>query len=84
MKPRGTLEQSLFVLLIILSLVSTQVGFVYAAESTSAPTVQQAEDLLAEMTPEEKVGQLFITGFSGSRATEETRIYDLITNYHVG
>ena len=84
MKPRGALEQSLFVLLIILSLVSTQVGFVYAAESTSAPTVQQAEDLLAEMTPEEKVGQLFITGFSGSRATEETRIYDLITNYHVG
>lgn len=84
MKPRGILEQPLFVLLIILSLVSSQVGFVHAASPLSAPAVQQAQDLLAEMTPEEKVGQLFITGFSGSAADEETQIYDLIVNYHVG
>lgn len=84
MKPRGILEQSLFVLLIILSLVSTQVGFVRAATPAAAPAVQQAQDLLAEMTPEEKVGQLFITGFTGSTVNEETRIYDLIVNYHVG
>ncbi len=84
MKPRGVLEQSLFVLLIILSLVSTQVGFVRAATPAVSPAVQQAQDLLAEMTPEEKVGQLFITGFTGSSADEETRIYDLIVNYHVG
>ncbi len=84
MKPRGILEQPLFILLLILSLVSTQVGFVRAAAPASDPVVQQAQDLLAEMSPEEKVGQLFITGFRGSVADEETRIYDLIVNYHVG
>ena len=84
MKPRGVLEQSLFVLFIILSLVSTQVGFVRAAAPAAAPAVQQAQDMLAEMTPEEKVGQLFITGFTGSTANESTQIYDLIVNYHIG
>ena len=84
MKPRGVLEQSLFVLFIILSLVSTQVGFVRAAAPAAAPAVQQAQDMLAEMTPEEKVGQLFITGFTGSTANQSTQIYDLIVNYHIG
>ena len=84
MKPRGVLEQSLYVLIIILSLISTQAGFVQAATPKSAPALQQAQDLLSEMTPEEKVGQLFITGFKGSTADEETQIYDLIVNYHVG
>ncbi len=84
MKPRGTFEQFLFVLLTLLSLISTQVGFVRAASPAIAPTAQQAQDLLVEMTPEEKVGQLFITGFTGSEANETTRIHDLIVNYHVG
>jgi beta-N-acetylhexosaminidase len=84
MRPRSTLEHPLFVLLIILSLVFTQVGFVQAAASSPAQVVQQAEDMLAEMSPEEKVGQLFITGFNGNAVDETTSIYDLIVNYHVG
>lgn len=41
-------------------------------------------NLLEQMTPEERVGQLFLVTFSGSDAGEGTQIYDLIRNYHVG
>ena len=40
--------------------------------------------MLAAMTPEERVGQLFLVTFQGTDAHAETSIYDLITNQHVG
>jgi beta-N-acetylhexosaminidase len=40
--------------------------------------------LLERMTPEERVGQLFLVTFSGPAATPESQIYDLIVNRHVG
>jgi beta-N-acetylhexosaminidase len=36
------------------------------------------------MTPEERVGQLFLVTFNGTDVGLESQIYDLITNYHVG
>jgi beta-N-acetylhexosaminidase len=36
------------------------------------------------MTPEERVGQLFLVTFQGTQVGPETQIYDLITNHHVG
>jgi len=60
----------------------------------AAPPEQQtinddaALALLDELTPEERVGQLFLVAFSGPEAaiSSETgaQIYDLIVNYHVG
>ena len=43
-----------------------------------------AIQMLAKMRPEERVGQLFLVTFNGSTADENSQIYDLITNYHVG
>ena len=43
-----------------------------------------AGQLLAKMTPEERVGQLFLVTFSGSTADENSQIHQLITNYHIG
>ena len=40
--------------------------------------------ILNEMTPEERVGQLFLVTFKGTDTSSESQIYDLITNYHVG
>ncbi len=45
---------------------------------------QQAAALLARMTPEERVGQLFLMTFQGSSLTPESPIYDLIANHHLG
>jgi beta-N-acetylhexosaminidase len=36
------------------------------------------------MTPEERVGQLFLVTFQGTDAHDQTEIYDLIANHHVG
>jgi beta-N-acetylhexosaminidase len=40
--------------------------------------------IMNEMTPEEKVGQLFLVSFKGTDTSFESQIYDLITRYHVG
>lgn len=44
----------------------------------------QAQALLASMTPEERVGQLFLVTFRGTDTHDQTEIYDLIANHHVG
>jgi len=40
--------------------------------------------LLESLTPEERVGQLFLVTFTGTETDIESPIYDLIVNYHVG
>ena len=65
-------------------------GFLLPAATAAAPgeqeitPAQRAEDLLSGLTPEERVGQLFLIEFEGNRIEEETAIYDLINNYHIG
>lgn len=58
-----------------------------AASGTAQPgsdPSQQAAALLARMTPEERVGQLFLMTFQGSAISPDSPIYDLITNHHLG
>jgi beta-N-acetylhexosaminidase len=40
--------------------------------------------VLASMTPEERVGQLFLVTLSGMDVSADSQIYDLIANHHVG
>lgn len=40
--------------------------------------------LLDSMTPEERVGQLFLVSFSGTDTGPESQIYDLVARHHVG
>jgi beta-N-acetylhexosaminidase len=44
----------------------------------------EAQALLVSMTPEERVGQLFLVTFQGTDTHDQTEIYDLIANHHVG
>ncbi|MFL7894359.1 MAG: glycoside hydrolase family 3 N-terminal domain-containing protein [Anaerolineales bacterium] len=39
--------------------------------------------LLETLTPEEKVGQLFLVTFNGTDVGIESQVYDLITNHHI-
>ncbi len=39
---------------------------------------------LAGYDPEEKVGQLLLVGFEGAALEDDSPIYDLIANYHIG
>jgi beta-N-acetylhexosaminidase len=50
----------------------------------AAPSGDLAEDLLARMTPEQRVGQLFLVTFRGSSLNEDNPIYSLIREYYIG
>jgi beta-N-acetylhexosaminidase len=44
----------------------------------------KARALLEKMTPEEKVGQLFLVSFSGTDISNQSTIFDLISHHHIG
>jgi beta-N-acetylhexosaminidase len=46
--------------------------------------VGQATALLNELTPEERIGQLFLVTFQGTDVGNGTQIQDLIANHHIG
>ena len=52
------------------------------AQTPIPPTKIQA--VLSSMTPEERVGQLFLVTFRGTDTSVDSQIYDLIVNHHVG
>jgi beta-N-acetylhexosaminidase len=45
---------------------------------------RKATELLSQMTPAEKVGQLFLISFQGKEFTKDSPVYDMIVNHHVG
>ena len=40
--------------------------------------------LYNQLTPEERIGQLFLVTFTGAEVTPDSQIYDLIANHHIG
>ncbi|MFN8413490.1 MAG: glycoside hydrolase family 3 N-terminal domain-containing protein [Anaerolineales bacterium] len=54
---------------------------VHAQTPTPPPEVQA---ILDSMTPEERVGQLFLVSFMGTDTSANSQIYNLINTYHVG
>ncbi len=69
--------------LIIFLLSPLAVGQAAPLGQTLTPE-DAARLLLAQLTPEEKVGQLFLVTFSGASAEPRSQIYDLIVNRHIG
>ena len=53
-----------------------------SAQTPVPPTKVQA--VLAAMTPEERIGQLFLVTFRGTDTSSASQIHDLIVNHHVG
>ncbi len=51
---------------------------------TAAPVTDLAEDLLSQMTPEQRVGQLFLVTFGGASPNEDDPIFGLIRDQHIG
>ena len=48
------------------------------------PSIAKARALINQLSPSEKVGQLFLITMDGTDVSENTPIYDLIQNYHIG
>ena len=71
----------LFLGAVVLALL---VVFIQPARAQTPEPPVLVLQLLNSMTPEERVGQLFLVTFTGTDAGEASQIYDLIVNDHVG
>ena len=70
---------------LLLAVLSSFAGPPSSVVLAQTPTpLAKAQALLASMSPEERVGQLFLVTFAGTDTAPESQIYDLIANHHVG
>ena len=62
------------------------VGIAWAGPLSQSPSTpaEKAAELMKELTPEEKVGQLFLITMDGINVGEDSQIYDLVSNQHIG
>jgi beta-N-acetylhexosaminidase len=54
------------------------------ADLQTNTALEKAQSLLDQLSPEERVGQLFLVTFKGQDVSGDTAIYNLIVNHHVG
>ena len=71
----------IFLLIVFLATFVPATTMVQAQTSTPPTSVNA---VLNSMTPEERVGQLFLVTFNGTDLGETSHIYDLMVRYHVG
>lgn len=84
MEKRNGQRRRLAYLLVFL-FISFCISPVYGQDEPVAdPSFIKARALLNQLSPAEKVGQLFLITMDGMDAGENSPIYDLIQNYHIG
>jgi beta-N-acetylhexosaminidase len=71
-------------LILVFVLLLTSVSTLAAPSAQVQSSEELANQLLDTLTPEERVGQLFVVDFSGSELTDESLLAELITRYHIG
>lgn len=78
----------MLLLWMIMAIFATYPGSMLHAGASALPQTdpasQKAAAMLEQMTPEERVGQLFLVTFQGSTFDENSQIYQLIAQHHVG
>jgi len=74
-----------FLHLILLAILLIPFSRIQAAPfSQGLDPQERAKALLQLLSPEERVGQLFLVTFRGNEAGSQSQIYDLIANHYVG
>jgi beta-N-acetylhexosaminidase len=71
-------------LLLFLALFFSSSAGLATPELAAENYIDTAQDLLNNLTPEERVGQLFLVTFQGVEGGPRSEIYQLIAKYHVG
>lgn len=67
-----------------LTVLAMLVIFIQPAQAQTPTPPLYIRNMVRDMTPEERVGQLFLVSFIGNDASEASQILDLIVNYHIG
>jgi beta-N-acetylhexosaminidase len=70
--------------LLVLSIILPVFGAPVQVHSQTLSPAGQAEQLLHQLTPEERIGQLFLVTFQGTDVGPLSQIYNLIHTQHVG
>ena len=70
--------------LMLLIMSASLLGPLQVARAQTPVPLSKIQAVLDTMTPEERVGQLFLVTFHGIDTSAESQIRDLITNHHVG
>lgn len=83
MKKRKRTGLFIITVTFLISLLITTIGS-GEDQSKYSESYQKALQLAARLSPKEKVGQLFLITFDGSKIDEESEIYQLISKYYVG
>ncbi len=78
-----------FLAIVLLLMIISSSLFVFTPVSADSdfqvsPEQEKAEILLNKMTPEEKVGQLFLVTYQGAEVGEDSQIAQLIASQHIG
>src|SRR5688500_16718253 len=68
----------------VLTLITAVLEPVTAARAQPQAQAPEVQAILDAMTPEERVGQLFLITVPGTDVSPDSQIYDLIANHHVG
>ncbi len=69
--------------LFLITMIPIIPGMAATSEQDSGDLLR-AQELLDRMTPEERVGQLFVVTFPGTRVGPDTEVFDLIYNNYIG
>jgi beta-N-acetylhexosaminidase len=77
-------SRRLFHAFILLALFASVLSPALTASAQTSTPDSKAQVVLSKMTPEERVGQLFLVTFTGTDTSPESQVYDLITKHHVG
>jgi beta-N-acetylhexosaminidase len=80
---KHTWVQLFLITLLLIPLLPTKISLA-SPQQQDGSDFRRAQDMLERMTPEERVGQLFIVTFPGTRVGADTEIFDLIYNHYVG
>lgn len=73
------------VLSIVMGMFSAALNPMTVVQAQSGVTIDPiVEAAFSQMTPEERVGQLFLVTFKGTDAGPDSQIFNLIVNYHIG
>ncbi len=82
------IKRLLIVFPVLFIVAATLMGVTSFNPSTTSSQLSdqaiKARALMAAMTPEEKVGQLFLVSFKGMDTGEKSQIYDLVVNKQIG
>lgn len=77
------MKERIFTLVCLLLVIFSPLSPVLSVYAQGTPE-QQARALLARLTPEERIGQLFLISFEGMNVDPDSTIYDLIVRHHIG